>query len=65
KRRYNLPTVSGIAAIVPGDGTQATDSRDIILHRRTGALQRISDGHGSYASLHCVLFFPYGKDGWH
>jgi hypothetical protein len=32
QRRYNLPTVSEIAAIVPGDGTQATDSRDIILH---------------------------------
>lgn len=60
-----MPTVSEIAAIVPGDGTQATDSRDIILHRRTGPLQRISDGHRSYASLHYVLFFPYGEDGWH
>lgn len=65
QRRYNLPTVSEIAAIVPGDGTQVTDSRDIVLHRRTGPLQRIHDGHRSYACLHYVLFFPHGEDGWH
>ncbi|KAF8142055.1 hypothetical protein EV363DRAFT_1149524, partial [Boletus edulis] len=58
QRRYNLPTVSEIAAVIPGDGTQATDSRNIILHRRNGPLQRISDGHRSYCCLHYVLFFP-------
>ena len=65
QRRYNLPTVGEIAAVIPGDGSQATDSRDIVLHRRNGPLQRISEGHRSYACLHYVLFFPYGEDGWH
>ncbi|KAG2049161.1 hypothetical protein BDR06DRAFT_984537 [Suillus hirtellus] len=55
QQRYNLPTVSEIAAIVPGDGTQVTDSRDIKIH----------DGHRSYACLHYVLFFPHGEDGWY
>jgi len=64
-RRYNLPTVSEIAAVIPRDGAHATESRDIVLHRRSGPLHRISDGHRSYACLHYVLFFPYGEDGWH
>ncbi|KAG0705759.1 hypothetical protein DFH29DRAFT_996625 [Suillus ampliporus] len=31
-RRYNLPTVSEIAAVIPGDGTETMESHDIILH---------------------------------
>jgi hypothetical protein len=65
QQQYNLPTVSEIAAIVPGDGTQVTDSCDIVLHRRIGPLQRIHNGHRSYACLHYVLFFPHGEVGWH
>jgi hypothetical protein len=34
RRRYNLPTASEIAVILPGDGDQPTDTRDIILRRR-------------------------------
>jgi hypothetical protein len=64
-RRYNLPSAREIAAVIPGDGTEATSSRDIILHRREGPLQRISDGHRSYECLHYVVFFPHGEDGWH
>ncbi|KAG2112888.1 hypothetical protein DEU56DRAFT_713134, partial [Suillus clintonianus] len=65
RRRYNLPTVDEIAAVIPGDEAESTGSRDIVLHRREGPLQRISDGHRSYACLHYVLLFPYGEDGWH
>ncbi|KZP30308.1 hypothetical protein FIBSPDRAFT_699312, partial [Athelia psychrophila] len=67
RRRYNLPTVDEIAVVLPGDGTQPVDSRDIILRLRwpDGPLQRISDGHVSYACLHYVLLFPHGEDGWH
>ncbi|KAG2738560.1 hypothetical protein P692DRAFT_20676686, partial [Suillus brevipes Sb2] len=65
QRRYNLPRVSEIAAVIPGDGTEASDSRDVVLHRRAGPLQRIHDGHRSYVCLHYVLFFPHGEDGWH
>jgi hypothetical protein len=33
QRHYNLPTVSEIAAIIPGGVTHVTDSHDIVLHR--------------------------------
>ncbi|KZP22144.1 hypothetical protein FIBSPDRAFT_1018870, partial [Athelia psychrophila] len=67
RRRYNLPTADEVAVILPGDGSQPTDSRDIILRLRApeGPLQRISDGHAAYACLHYVLLFPHGEDGWH
>lgn len=67
RRRYNLPTANEIAVIIPGDGTQIWDSRDILLRRRDDghSRHRIKDSHPSYSSLHYVLFFPYGEDGWH
>ena len=37
----------------------------IILRLRGGGLQRISNLHPSYSSLHYVLLFPHGEDGWH
>ena len=42
---YNLPTDTSnkIAVILPGDGDQLTAARDIILNRRGGPLQEISD----------------------
>ncbi|KAJ3816606.1 hypothetical protein F5880DRAFT_1457341, partial [Lentinula raphanica] len=67
-RRYNLPTADEVAAIIPGDGTQAADRRDIILRIREeegGGLQRVNDGHAAYAPLHYVLLFPRGEPGWH
>lgn len=65
-RRYNVPTVDEIAAIVPGDGAQNTRAeRDIILRLKGGGLRRISNLHPAYLSLHYVLFFPRGEDGWH
>ena len=66
-RRYNLPNANEeVAAIIPGDGSEErSDHRDIVLHLRGGALKRISHLHPSYASLHYVLLFPYGEDGWH
>jgi len=66
-RRYNLPTANDeVAAIIPGDGSEErSDHRDIILRLRGGGLQRISHLHPSYSSLHYVLLFPHGEDGWH
>ena len=65
-RRYNLPTVEEIAAIVPGDGSQAVRvDRDIVLCLQGGGLRRISNLHPSYLPLHYVLFFPHGEQGWH
>ena len=65
KRRYNLPTVDEVAIIIPGDGEQATDGRDIILRNHQNSLQRVSDGHSAYDCLRYVLLFPYGEHGWH
>jgi hypothetical protein len=65
QRRYNPPAVDEIAAIIPGDGTDADNTRDIILHRVGGALQRISETHPAYTPLHYVLLYPNGEYGWH
>jgi hypothetical protein len=67
QRRYNLPTAASneIAVILPGDGDQMQDSRDIILYRRNGqGLQHISDLHPLYQALHYVLLFPTGQFEW-
>ena len=67
-RRYNLPTDTSneIAVILPGDGDQPTTAgRDIILNRRGGYMEEISDMHPLYPSLHYVLLFPTGQLGWH
>ena len=66
-RRYNLPTANDeVAAILPGDGSEErSDHRDIILRLSGGGLRRISQLHPSYSTLHYVLLFPHGEDGWH
>ena len=66
-RRYNLPLADEIAVIIPGDGSEVWDNRDIIVCKRDDGmpLRRVNDGHPSYACLHYVLLFPYGEDGWH
>jgi hypothetical protein len=66
-RRYNLPTANDeVAAIIPGDGSEErSDHRDIILRLRGGGLKRISHLHPSYSTLHYVVLFPNGEDGWH
>ena len=65
-RRYNLPSAADeVAAIIPGDDSEEhSDHHDIILRLRGGGLQRISNLHPSYSSLHYVLLFPHGEDGW-
>lgn len=65
QRRYNLPTADEVAVIIPGDGEQATDGRDIILRNHQNSLQRVSDGHSAYDCLRYSLLFPYGEHGWH
>jgi hypothetical protein len=62
--QYDLPSVDEIAVVIPGDGTQYTDSCDIVLTPRSGSLHRINDAHPAYACLHYVLLFPWGSLGW-
>jgi hypothetical protein len=65
-RRYNLPTVEEIAAVVPGDGSENVRIYcDIILCLQGGGLCWISNLHPFYLPLHYVLFFLHGEEGWH
>ncbi|PIA25570.1 hypothetical protein AQUCO_11100024v1 [Aquilegia coerulea] len=62
-RRYNLPTSEDIAVIIPGDGTEPTSKRDIILHLKNNNLQRISECHPLYLPSHYFLLFSTGDLG--
>jgi len=66
QRRYNLPQVDQIAAILPGDAENATHGRDIIVRLRQGvnAFQRIYEDSPTYTPLLYVLLFPYGETGF-
>ncbi|KAF8801157.1 hypothetical protein BYT27DRAFT_7047348, partial [Phlegmacium glaucopus] len=67
-QHYNLPTANDevVAAIMPGDGSEdCADHCDIVLRLKAGGLRRISHLHPSYSTLHYVLLFPNGEDGWH
>ncbi|KAG2029445.1 hypothetical protein BDR03DRAFT_1044674 [Suillus americanus] len=65
-RRHNLPTADEIAAIIPGDGSEiVVDKRDLILRLQGGQLRRTSQLSHAYSTLHYVLIFPQGEEGWH
>ena len=64
-RRYNLPTSDEVAAVIPGDVSQGSSSRDIVLHRRSGSLSRVNEGSPMYESLQYPLFFIHGEEGYH
>jgi hypothetical protein len=63
-RLYNQPTGDAVAAILPGDGDQPVDGRDIILTTKDGKLRRIWETHPAYTPLNYVFMFPYGSNGW-
>ncbi|KAF9642798.1 hypothetical protein BDM02DRAFT_3132852 [Thelephora ganbajun] len=65
QRGYNLPTSDEVAIVVPGDGTQASSSCDIVLHQKDGSLQQVNEGSVMYECLQYPLFFIYGEDGFH
>lgn len=67
RRRYNLPEVEEVAAVI-GDGRSA-GPRPICLSLRNPAdggnhLQRIDRNHPAYDPLHYVILFPHGDRGW-
>jgi hypothetical protein len=63
-REHNLPTCSGIAAIIVGDIGVDNAHRDVIVDYKEGGLQRINELHPSYMSLQYPLLFPYGENGF-
>ncbi|KAG5536765.1 hypothetical protein RHGRI_024259 [Rhododendron griersonianum] len=65
RRRYNVPTADEIAIILPGDGTEKSGMRDIVLHLRgTNGLMRVNECHPAYLPLHYVLLFSRGELRW-
>ena len=66
RRRYNLPTVDEVAAIIPGHGEEEVDeNRQIALRYKNGGLWFMSHLHPLYSPLHYVLLFPKGDQGFH
>lgn len=63
-RRYDRPTGSEVAALLIGDGSDSDCNRDIVLRKRQGGLQTVNQLFKFYDSLHYVLLFPYGQEGW-
>lgn len=63
-RPWNAPTTDQVAAILPGDGTTASKSRELVLRIRGGGLMRIHDCHPWYFPSHYLLLFPRGEPGW-
>ena len=66
RRRYNLPTVDEVAAIIPGHGEEDVDeNRQIVLRYKDGGLRFMSHLHPLYSPLHYILLFPKGDQGFH
>lgn len=62
ERQYNAPTIDEVAIIMVGE---EFNSRDIILHRRDGNVQRVAETHRSYDGLQYPILFWQGEDGYH
>ncbi|XP_075080431.1 uncharacterized protein LOC142165939 [Nicotiana tabacum] len=63
-RRYNLPTISEVVALVVGDVELSKCDRDIIIEIQSGQLQRINELNAAYLGIQYPLLFPYGEDGY-
>lgn len=62
---YNNPTVDEVAAILPGDGTQPYQDRDIMVQPLVGGFKRVSALSSCYWPLGYPLIFPRGENGFH
>jgi hypothetical protein len=64
-RRYNRPTADEVAAILPGDATDAPANRDIIIQLHNNRLHQVSALHQEYFPLCYPLLFLRGEYGYH
>ncbi|XP_018494588.1 uncharacterized protein LOC108864106 [Galendromus occidentalis] len=60
--RYNAPSIDEVAIVIVGEHFE---SRDIVLHRESGVLKRVSETHRSYDALQYPIIFWQGEDGYH
>ncbi|KAK7323502.1 hypothetical protein VNO77_26978 [Canavalia gladiata] len=63
-RRYNLPTVSEVAALIVGDFDSNECERDVIVETQNHSLKRLSILNAAYLPLQYPLLFPRGEDGY-
>jgi hypothetical protein len=63
--RYNVLTADEVATLMVGDGSKVVDRCDVVVAQQTDPFQRIYKLHVGYATLHYLLLFIYGEDGWH
>lgn len=65
-RSYNLPTAPQVAILVPDSESVdiAGNTRDIIVRKRGGGLQHISEFNVAFDPLHFVMMYPRGERGW-
>ncbi|CAN1257711.1 ATP-dependent DNA helicase PIF1 [Linum perenne] len=64
-RRYELPSGTDLAGLIPGDFEPDHEERDIIVNNRSTGLTRITSLNPLFDSLHFPLLFPHGNDGFH
>ena len=57
QRKYNVPTVREVAAIIPDAFGQEGGTKDLIVHYKDSVLRRISDCSPLYQPLYYVLLF--------
>ena len=69
-RRYNLPTGTDVAVIMPAETIEAPCKRDVVVyksaedHPNGHTLMRIETIHPMYDPLMYVLMFPFGDKGF-
>ena len=66
QQTHNLPTTEEIAVIIPEEGVyHVLDNRYMVLQRRGGRLEQISQNSPLYAAFYYVLLFPKEENGWY
>lgn len=65
RRRYNLSSSSEIFVFLPKDMDIIKSLYDVILQGDEHHLKHINECHLVCLFLYYVLFFSYGKFGWH
>ncbi|GJU86597.1 DNA helicase PIF1, ATP-dependent [Tanacetum coccineum] len=64
-KKYNIPTVAEVAALIINDFGDGEPTRDIVVNKKDIEPKRILELHPSCMALQYPLLFPYGKDGYH
>ncbi|CAF4020810.1 unnamed protein product [Rotaria magnacalcarata] len=61
-RRFNEPVTNEVVVVIVGNDFE---KRDILLEKKNGRLERVSETHGSYDALQYPLIFWKNEDDYH